>query len=320
MDQTSDKKNTISAHPGRLYKRDFLWQTPVYMNRVTVETPYPLETAPAHLHIHEFVEISMVVAGKGIHQTMLQTTECSVGDVFIINEDTPHVYFALPDGERPTVCNVIFDPKDLFEGAYGNPENSKYCYNVFQTNNLFAYVKLDETVMEAVNRVLASFEYELSCQLEEWEQAVKAHLINLLIIINRCIPRSGVIPTQISLKDHQVAQFIMRMVLDHYGDCNLTLQDIAKKICVHKVQAGNVFSEVFGINFSEYLKQVRLEKACQMLAETDMTNEQIVAACGLRDVPNFYRQFKRQTGMTPLAFRKSKRSIEKTKKRKDRIT
>jgi hypothetical protein len=114
------------------------------MNRVTVETPYPLETAPAHLHIHEFVEISMVVAGKGIHQTMLQTTECSVGDVFIINEDTPHVYFALPDGERPTVCNVIFDPKDLFEGAYGNPENSKYCYNVFQTNNLFAYVKLDE--------------------------------------------------------------------------------------------------------------------------------------------------------------------------------
>lgn len=315
MNSLSDPKNTILAHPGRLYKKDFLLQAPLYVDRVAVETPFPVETAPAHLHIHEFVEISIVIAGKGIHQTLLQTTECKVGDVYIINEDTPHVYFAMPNGECPTVCNVIFDPKDIFEHEYANPEHPKYCYSLFSKNDLFSYVMLDEKQMIAVNNVLDSLENELSCRKDEWEQSVKAYLTNLLIMLHRCIPDDGVLHTQISAKDRRVAQSIMRLVLDHYSDSSLTLQDISKLLFVNKTYASNVFRAVWGINFSDYLQQVRLEKACQMLIETKMTNDQIVVACGLRDVPNFYRQFKKHTGMTPLAYRKSKRNFERIQNR-----
>lgn len=37
--------------------------------------------------------------------------------------------------------------------------------------------------------------------------------------------------------------------------------------------------------------------------ETELPNEQIVYACGLRDIPTFYRQFKSHAGMTPNAYR-----------------
>ncbi len=307
-----DAKTMINTHPGRLYKQDFLWNAPVYVNRVTVDFRFLQKTALANLHIHEFVELSIVIAGKGIHQTLLQTAECTVGDVYIINKDASHGYFATPEGDCPTVCNIIFDPMDLFEHEYANPEHSRYCYNVFRKNGLFSYVKLDEQAMIAVNNVVNSMEEELTCRKEEWEQSLKAYVTNLLIMINRFMSNDEVNQPQCSPKDRRVAQSIMRLVLDHYGESALTLEGISKSLFINKVYAGNVFRKVFRINFSDYLQQVRLEKACQLLMETKMTNEQIVTACGLRDVPNFYRQFKRHTGMTPLAFRKSKRDLEKT--------
>ena len=103
----------------------------------------------------------------------------------------------------------------------------------------------------------------------------------------------------------------MRAVWDHFGESDLTLQKISKLLFVNKTYAGNIFRNVFGISFSDYLHQIRLEKATQMLLDTQLTNEQIVLACGLRDVPNFYRQFKKHTGMTPLAYRKGKATLDR---------
>ena len=68
----------ILAHPDRLQKKDYLSNVPLYINHVIVETPFSPQTAPAHMHIHEFVEISIVTAGKGIHHTLLHTNECNV--------------------------------------------------------------------------------------------------------------------------------------------------------------------------------------------------------------------------------------------------
>ena len=71
-----------------------------------------------------------------------------------------------------------------------------------------------------------------------------------------------------------------------------------------------------GESFGDYLRRVRLEQACRLLRETELTAEQIVYACGLRDIPTFYRVFKARMGMTPNAYRQGEHpvaeSIEKT--------
>ncbi len=307
----SNTTEYILSHPDRLKKKDYLSNAPLYINHVTVETSFSPQTAPAHMHIHEFVEISIVTAGKGIHHTLLHTNECNVGDVYFINEGTPHAYFATPGGECPTVCNVIFDPKIMFDCEYAIPDHPKYCYSVFRNNGLFAYLMLTEKELAVVNNTVRCMERELIDRKEDWLPSIKAYLINLCIMAGRYVSLTDTERSEYESKEQLVAQSIMRAVLDHFDEADLTLQKIAKSLFVNKIYAGNIFRAVFGMNFSDYLHQVRLEKAGQMLLDTQLTNEQIVLACGLRDVPNFYRQFKKYTGMTPLVYRKKNQHLVK---------
>ena len=304
----SEEITPIAARPACIHKESYLSQTPVYLNRTVVETVYTPETALSHLHIHDFVEISVVVEGKGIHHTLNQTNECNVGDVYIINVGTPHAYFATPEGERPTVCNLIFDPKDILDGDYACSEHPKYCYGIFRKHGLMTYIMLTATGMAEVTGLLENMKKELTYRPFEWEQALKAYLVNFLIVASRYVPSEKETLPSHANKEHLLALSMMRSVLDHYHQPELTLQQVAEALFVSASTAGRAFRHTTGENFADYVRRVRLEKASQLLVETKLSNEQIVYACGLRDVPTFYRLFKKYTGVTPLTYRRQNSS------------
>jgi len=290
-----------------LHKNYFLSQAPVFLNRVTVNTTYTPETESSYIHIHDFVEVSIVVEGKGIHRTLHHTTECNVGDVYIINVGTPHAYFATDTGECPTICNLIFDPIDILDDDHASAGHSDYCYGIFRKDSLMAYIMLTANGMEELSHILDSIEKELMCRNYQWEEAIKAHLINILIKASRYISPCGADASGVENKERLLALSITRKILDHYSDPNLTLKKIAGSLFVSPSSAGRTFRKVMGENFADYIRRVRVEKASQLLTETKLTNEQIVYACGLHDVPSFYYQFKKYTGMTPLAYRNKSR-------------
>ena len=83
----------------------------------------------------------------------------------------------------------------------------------------------------------------------------------------------------------------------------MTLEEIAESLFLSKSYLSKLFHRDTGGYFHEYLRSVRLTRACSLLKETEMTNEQIVYSCGLKDVPSFYRLFKSQFSMTPNQYR-----------------
>ena len=54
---------------------------------------------------------------------------------------------------------------------------------------------------------------------------------------------------------------------------------------------------------TQFVVRVRLERACQLIRETDMTLTRIAEALGYRDLFYFSRQFKKRYGVSPGAFR-----------------
>lgn len=54
----------------------------------------------------------------------------------------------------------------------------------------------------------------------------------------------------------------------------------------------------------QFLNEIRIEHAHKMLTETTNTVEQISTDCGFKNVSNFYQQFQKITGKSPLKFRK----------------
>ena len=92
---------TRKSLPARLRKDELLGDAPLFINRVTVETVYSPEDSLSQLHVHDFVEVSIVTAGRGIHRTPDGCAECGAGDTYVIGAGVPHAYFAAEDGERP---------------------------------------------------------------------------------------------------------------------------------------------------------------------------------------------------------------------------
>ena len=306
--------------PIRVRKSELLADTPLFINHVTVETVYSPETALSQLHIHDFVEVSIVTAGRGVHRTPDGCNECNPGDTYVIGAGVPHAYFAAEDGDRPTVCNLVFDPADLFDGEAADPDSPRYCYGLFREDPLTVYVMLTSRTLEDVERTVTRMEKELDRRRPEWEMAVKSYLVNLLIMMGRYASQREQPATAPRPKERLLAMTVMRTVMEHYSDQTLTLESIAASLYISKSYLCRIFSRVTGESFGDYLRRVRLEQACRLLRDTELTAEQIVYACGLRDIPTFYRVFKSRMGMTPNAYRQAEglaeESIRPTQKEK----
>ena len=68
-----------------------------------------------------------------------------------------------------------------------------------------------------------------------------------------------------------------------------------------KLQAG--FQEMTGLTVHNYILKVRVEKAKQMLADTDQPVKAISSAMGFKRPSHFIFTFKEHTSLTPCEFR-----------------
>lgn len=79
--------------------------------------------------------------------------------------------------------------------------------------------------------------------------------------------------------------------------------DFAK---VKPVYLSRLFKEETGKNFIEYLTDMRLDKAKQLLADDELNIKEITYSVGYADQNYFSKIFRKKFGMTPTEFRKSK--------------
>lgn len=111
-----------------------------------------------------------------------------------------------------------------------------------------------------------------------------------------------------SKKDSWMVSRIKNYTKEHFGYENLNLQYIAAEIVHLGVKyVGRCFLKETGMKYSEFLLEIRMEKAKELLKFEDISNEEIAEIIGLgNNVPYFYQLFKKYTGITPGEFKKLK--------------
>lgn len=85
---------------------------------------------------------------------------------------------------------------------------------------------------------------------------------------------------------------------------DISVGNIAKRFNINPTYFSTIFKQQMGISFTEYLRNVRIEKACELLENSDMSTELIASSIGFNDVFYFYRVFKKVRGKTPTEYRK----------------
>lgn len=108
---------------------------------------------------------------------------------------------------------------------------------------------------------------------------------------------------KIHLKRGELVKNIRSYINENYMDSNLGLAKISSVFGISEGYVSSIFKEQDGINFADYVEQLRIEKACQLLKDDTYKITDISEMVGYNSVQSFRRAFKRVLGIKPTEFR-----------------
>ena len=126
-------------------------------------------------------------------------------------------------------------------------------------------------------------------------------LQEILLIIIRSFWEDGLIRHNRSMLSVRIEQYIA----EHLRE-KLYVERLCEEFFLSKNALYRLFAAEFGTTVGNYVLDKRVQLATRLLHDTAAPITQIAAECGFPDYNYFIRAFKKQTGLTPLQFRKNK--------------
>ena len=108
----------------------------------------------------------------------------------------------------------------------------------------------------------------------------------------------------LTTNDTQFSTTIVEFMQANYHDEHLCLDSIAAVTGIPAKQVSRMFKEQFGVNFVDYLAQIRINKAKEYLKTTNKTIAEILTLTGFNNRNTFLRTFKKITGLSPSEYKK----------------
>ena len=94
------------------------------------------------------------------------------------------------------------------------------------------------------------------------------------------------------------------IVRSNYRD-NISLDSVAERVGVTPSYLSRLFKKEMQINFQDFLTDVRIEKAIELLYDESLSVRALASAVGYNNYTYFCKIFKRETGKTVGEYRES---------------
>ena len=138
---------------------------------------------------------------------------------------------------------------------------------------------------------------------------IKADLLKLLAVIASEYERGMSYEKNILLdKYHDAINQALAYLDEHFSE-KLYLEDVCKISLMSQSSFSYIFKQVTGLTFTEYLMNLRIAKAQEMLKTTELSALDVALACGFNDSTYFSRTFRKIAGATPTQYRKVSRLV-----------
>ena len=257
-------------------------------------------------HKHDFIEIGIILKGKGIYHLNDEYVPVKEGDVLFLRfaKDNPKVP---KDVYRPPLKLSSFEAK----------------YFVGLTDVSFCNMRENQIELKDGSNVLHTSgkmrrEIFQLCEKMEKENTerkpgsyfmLKAYLTQLLLHIVReeiePVPAMKGREFESTGKNYVAAQ-IADYLDEHYAE-KISLDQIAENMYLSPYYISKIFKSEIGESPIHYLIRVRLEHAKELLEQKeDFGVAEIAEKVGYDDAYHFSKLFKKTYGMSPLKYRNRK--------------
>lgn len=106
---------------------------------------------------------------------------------------------------------------------------------------------------------------------------------------------------------------------ENFANPGLTLKAVAAHVALSNNHFCTVFSREMGVTFSEYLTDLRIRRAKELLRSSRLHTGEIADAVGYNDPHYFSKLFKQLTGLTPRDFRRAQDAESGTNRKNQKI-
>ncbi|MDP5219897.1 AraC family transcriptional regulator [Ruegeria sp. 2205SS24-7] len=135
-------------------------------------------------------------------------------------------------------------------------------------------------------------------------------LLATLITLPKMLSKPQAVPDRTlesAKEDQELLNRLDRLMVEQrlYLEPDITVQRLARRLTVPTRNLSAVVNRTQGLNMSQYVNRFRLQHAAHLLSDTEESVTSIATQSGFMARSNFYREFQRVFGQTPVEFRAS---------------
>jgi AraC-like DNA-binding protein len=262
-----------------------------------VEHGYP--SPLVRWHCHDAYELHYIVASSGKAFVGDYIGEFHPGNLVLVGPRLPHNWISTTDaGESYALRDMVVQ------------------FNRSSIENLANLIPETRELLPLLDAARFGIEFpSMSQRAEDYLRAIRdqsgptrfAYFCQLMHEMAKC-PDARTLST-VPMESHADADGldkidqVVKYVMQHYQE-DISLEKMAAMLRMNESYFSRFFKRSTSNTFSDFLTQIRIGKACELLSNSDQQITSICFEVGYKNVANFNRRFLERKKLTPREYRR----------------
>ncbi|ULQ52097.1 AraC family transcriptional regulator [Flavihumibacter fluvii] len=250
-------------------------------------------------HFHKEYELTVIEKSEGTRFIGDQVSLFQPSDMVLIGPNIPHLYRNNEDYYRkPEIGAKSIDihfTDDFLGNSFFDVPEMKLVRRLLNRSNLA--LSIHGSTKEYVREQL----YEMQ-DLPPVKRLMK--LLDILIVLSTSKHLTTVLNQEFTVSNNKDAariDIVFQYILKNFRN-EIYIEEIASRLNMSIGAFSRYFKHHTRKTFSNYVTEVRISHACRMLIEDTYSVSEIGYMTGFENQSNFYRHFKKYTGVTPKEY------------------
>ncbi len=230
-------------------------------------------------HQHPGIEVAGVLQGQVALSASDRVWQARKGQVLAVPPHLPHDWFST-DGARLGVLHILRFPHDLIDHLLPD---------------------VQPRLVSVKKAQFAEYEMLLSHLVTIADQATPQQIHLLTVYLEAFV--LALLEEEQQQDATRVAMYEVASYMQAHLDQSLTIAQVARQFSMSEVTLRRRFREAFGMPPKQYLLELRLCEAQQLLTTTRLSMQDIALQMGFFDLAHFSSTFRKHLGLSPSAWR-----------------
>lgn len=169
----------------------------------------------------------------------------------------------------------------------------------------YLYLKVDENKKMKMEEEICTFFFEMEQFRTGYDRIIQVSILRMFLCI--VLEENSVRTITKKLHGTKLFQAVAKYISSNIGE--ISLEKLCEEFHYQADYYNRLIKKNTGLTYSEYVKSLRVEKAKNLLVNTDLSIQVIMEYLGFNYNAYFYKIFRQDTGMTPLEYRKNREKL-----------